>query len=138
MSSAGPGREDRQKAGWADGRTGRGRTTTTEGGRKGGRTIGRTVAQMVGQTDAWPIGSYTGRDPLEPPKYDILENTEKIVFLYDEKSIPDQIIEAVKAQTPSGFELVLCESKMVEKERRVQVAQAIISCFIQLDLRILI
>ena len=38
-----------------------------------------------------------------------MENTEKIVFLYDEKSIPDQIIEAAKAQTPSGFELVLCE-----------------------------
>jgi phosphoglycerate dehydrogenase-like enzyme len=53
-----------------------------------------------------------------------MENTEKIVFLYDEKSIPDQIIEAAKAQTPSGFELVLCESKMVEEERRVQVAQA--------------
>ena len=53
-----------------------------------------------------------------------MENTEKIVFLYDEKSIPDQIIEAAKAQTPAGFELVLCESKMVEKERRVQVAQA--------------
>ncbi len=53
-----------------------------------------------------------------------MENTEKIIFLYDEKSIPDQIIEAAKAQTPSGFELVLCESKMVEKERRVQVAQA--------------
>ena len=53
-----------------------------------------------------------------------MENTEKIVFLYDEKSIPDQIIEAAKAQTPLGFELVLCESKMVEKERRVQVAQA--------------
>jgi phosphoglycerate dehydrogenase-like enzyme len=53
-----------------------------------------------------------------------MENTEKIVFLYDEKSIPDQIIEAAKAQTPSGFELVLCESKMVEKERRAQVAQA--------------
>jgi hypothetical protein len=53
-----------------------------------------------------------------------MENTEKIVFLYDEKSIPDQIIEAAKAQTPSGFELVLCESQMVEKERRVQVAQA--------------
>ena len=31
-----------------------------------------------------------------------MENTEKIVFLYDEKSIPDQIIEAAKAQTPSG------------------------------------
>ena len=43
-----------------------------------------------------------------------MENTEKIVFLYDEKSIPDQIIEAAKAQTPSGFELVFCESKMVE------------------------
>ena len=53
-----------------------------------------------------------------------MENTEKIVFLYDEKSIPDQIIEAAKTQTPSGFELVLCESKMVEEERRVQVAQA--------------
>ena len=53
-----------------------------------------------------------------------MENTEKIVFLYDEKSIPDQIIEAAKAQTPSGFDLVFCESKMVEKERRVQVAQA--------------
>jgi len=53
-----------------------------------------------------------------------MENTEKIVFLYDEKSIPDQIIEAAKAQTPSGFELVLCESKMMEKERRVQAAQA--------------
>ena len=53
-----------------------------------------------------------------------MENTEKIVFLYDEKSIPDQIIEAAKAQTPSGFELVLCESKMVEEERRFQVAQA--------------
>ena len=53
-----------------------------------------------------------------------MENTEKIVFLYDEKSIPDQIIEAAQAQTPSGFELVLCEAKMVEEERRVQVAQA--------------
>ena len=42
-----------------------------------------------------------------------MENTEKIVFLYDEKSIPYHIIEAAKAQTPSGFELVLCESKMV-------------------------
>ena len=40
------------------------------------------------------------------------------------KELPDQIIEAAKAQTPSGFELVLCESKMVEEERRVQVAQA--------------
>ena len=37
-----------------------------------------------------------------------MENTEKIVFLYDEKSIPNQIIEAAKAQTPSGFELVFC------------------------------
>ena len=53
-----------------------------------------------------------------------MENTEKIVFLYDEKSIPDQIIEAAKAQTPSGFELVLCESKMVKEERRLYTAQA--------------
>ena len=53
-----------------------------------------------------------------------MENTEKIVFLYDEKSIPDQIIEAAKAQTPSGFELVLCESKMVKEERRLHTAQA--------------
>ena len=53
-----------------------------------------------------------------------MKKKKKIIFLYDEKSIPDQIIEAAKAQTPSGFELVLCESKMAEKERRVQVAQA--------------
>ena len=53
-----------------------------------------------------------------------MENTEKIVFLYDEKSIPDQIIQAAKAQTPSGFELVLCESKMVKEERRLHTAQA--------------
>lgn len=53
-----------------------------------------------------------------------MENTEKIVFLYDEKSIPNQIIETAKAQTPSGFELVLCESKMAEEERRLHVAQA--------------
>jgi phosphoglycerate dehydrogenase-like enzyme len=53
-----------------------------------------------------------------------MENTEKIVFLYDKKSIPDQIIEAAKKQTPVGFELVLCESLMEEEERRSHVAAA--------------
>ena len=53
-----------------------------------------------------------------------MENTEKIVFLYDRKSIPDQIIEAAKKQTPVGFELVLCEASMKEEERRSHVAVA--------------
>ena len=54
----------------------------------------------------------------------MMENTEKIVFLYKKENIPEQIIEKAKKQTPLGFELVLCESQMPEEERRLHAAEA--------------
>ena len=49
---------------------------------------------------------------------------EKIVFLYKQANVPDEIIEAAKKKTPAGFELILCEEKMPAEERRKNVAEA--------------
>tara|TARA_B100000212_G_scaffold122447_1_gene91771 strand:- start:2773 stop:3735 length:963 start_codon:yes stop_codon:yes gene_type:complete len=49
---------------------------------------------------------------------------KKIVFLYKQANVPDEIIQAAKLKTPAGFELILCEEQMPSKERRGIVAQA--------------
>ena len=49
---------------------------------------------------------------------------EKIVFLYKQANVPDEIIDAAKKKTPAGFELILCEEKMSAEERRKNVAEA--------------
>ena len=49
---------------------------------------------------------------------------EKIVFLYKQASVPNEIIEAAKQKTPPDFELILCEEKMSSKERREIVSEA--------------
>ena len=49
---------------------------------------------------------------------------EKIVFLYKQANVPDEIIDAAKKKTPAGFELILCEEKMSAEERRRNVAEA--------------
>ena len=49
---------------------------------------------------------------------------EKIVFLYKQANVPDEIIDAAKKKTPAGFELILCEEKMSAEERRKNVASA--------------
>ena len=49
---------------------------------------------------------------------------EKIVFLYKQANVPDEIIDAAKKKTPAGFELILCEEKMSADERRKNVAEA--------------
>tara|TARA_Y100000588_G_scaffold394505_1_gene515341 strand:+ start:745 stop:1722 length:978 start_codon:yes stop_codon:yes gene_type:complete len=53
-----------------------------------------------------------------------MEIKEKIVFLYNEASVPDQIIEAAKQQTPAGFELIFCETKTPSSQRRTYVSEA--------------
>ena len=53
-----------------------------------------------------------------------MENSEKIVFLYRSATVPDLIVEAARAQTPDGFELIPCEMSMDPAERRRQVAEA--------------
>ena len=49
---------------------------------------------------------------------------EKIVFLYKQASVPNEIIEAAEQKTPPDFELILCEEKMSSKERRQIVSEA--------------
>ena len=49
---------------------------------------------------------------------------EKIVFLYKQASVPNEIIEAAKQKTPPDFELIFCEEKMSSKERREIVSEA--------------
>ena len=49
---------------------------------------------------------------------------EKIVFLYKQTSVPNEIIEAAEQKTPPDFELILCEEKMSLKERREIVSEA--------------
>jgi len=49
---------------------------------------------------------------------------EKIVFLYKQANVPDEIIEAIKLRTPAGFEVIFCEEKMPTEERRKYVAIA--------------
>ena len=47
---------------------------------------------------------------------------EKIIFLYKQANVPDEIIAEAKKRTPPGFELIFCEEKMSTEERRKNVA----------------
>ena len=49
---------------------------------------------------------------------------EKIIFLYKQANVPDEIIAEAKKRTPPGFELIFCEEKMSTEERRKNVALA--------------
>ena len=49
---------------------------------------------------------------------------EKIIFLYKQANVPDEIIAEAKKRTPPGFELIFCEEKMSTEERRKNVASA--------------
>ena len=49
---------------------------------------------------------------------------EKIIFLYKQANVPDEIIAEAKKRTPPGFELIFCEEKMSAEERRKNVASA--------------
>jgi phosphoglycerate dehydrogenase-like enzyme len=53
-----------------------------------------------------------------------MKNIEKIVFLYNAATVPDRIVEAARAGTPAGFDLVFCEAGMSADERRGHVAEA--------------
>ena len=59
---------------------------------------------------------------------------EKIIFLYKQANVPDEIIAEAKKRTPAGFELIFCEEKMSAEERRKMSPQQITSCFIRLAL----
>ena len=43
---------------------------------------------------------------------------EKIVFLYKQASVPNEIIEAAKQKTPPDFELILCEENVFKGATR--------------------
>ena len=53
-----------------------------------------------------------------------MANAQRIVFLYKSASVPDLILERMRAGTPEGFELTLCEQAMPAGERRAAVAAA--------------
>lgn len=53
-----------------------------------------------------------------------MADSQKIVFLYREASVPGQIIEAAKSQTPDGFALELCGATTPDAERREALATA--------------
>jgi phosphoglycerate dehydrogenase-like enzyme len=53
-----------------------------------------------------------------------MDNAQQIVFLYRAASVPDLILEKMRAAVPEGFELTLCEQQTPDAERRAHVAGA--------------
>lgn len=53
-----------------------------------------------------------------------MAKSHSIVFLYKAASVPDAILERMRAAVPEGFHLTLCEQSMGAEQRRAAVARA--------------